>query len=136
MDKDKFTQKIKEGISMQEIENFVKTNTMAIFSIVAVFVAMISSNFHFFTGSTFSLLSLSIGAIVTVIFPVSLEKFLKMIFHFTSNQEKTTQMVLGGIKILIGLFLPFVYFAFLGIMAGSSYHYYIRHGQIVEANKK
>ncbi len=136
MDKDKFTQKIKEGISMQEIENFVKNNTMAIFSVVAVFVAMISSNFHFFTGSTFSIFCLSIAAIATVIFPIPMEKLLKIVFHFTSNQEKTTQMVLGGIKILAGLFVPFVYFAFLGIMAGSSYHYYIRHGQIVESNKK
>ena len=44
-------------------------------------------------------------------------------------------MVLGGVKIVIALFLPFVYFGFLGLLAGSSYHYYIRHSQIVEENK-
>lgn len=135
MDKEKFTKKIKEGVSIQEIENFVKSNTMPIFAVVAIFVAMVSSMFHFFTGAGFSILFLGLGAIITVIFPVPMEKVLKTIFLFASKQEKTVQMVLGGLKIVIGLFIPFIYFGFIGLLAGSSYHYYIRHGQIVESNK-
>jgi hypothetical protein len=37
-------------------------------------------------------------------------------------------MVAEGIKIAVALFVPFVYFAFLGLLVGTGYHFYARVG--------
>lgn len=120
---------------MQEIEHFVKNHTSAIFAAVAIFVGAISSIFDFFTGPAMTLLFLGLGAIVALAFPVPMEKTAKKVFLFTSKQEKTVQIVLGCLKVVVALFVPFVFFGFIGVLAGCSYHYYIRHGQIIEENK-
>ena len=133
---DKFSDKIKEGISAQQLENFAKKHTPEVFSTFAIFIAAMSSIFDFFTGSGWSILFLAIGAIVTIAFPVHIEVKLKKFYSFVVSQDKTTEMILGGVKIVVALFLPFLYFGFLGSLAGSSCHYYIRHAQIAGANTK
>lgn len=135
MDKDKLTKKLKEGVSMQEIEGFVKSHTISLFAVIAIFVGAISSVFDFFTGPSLTLLFLGLGVILAIAFPVAVEKIAKKVFLFTSKQEKTAQIVLGGLKVVIALFVPFIFFGFIGALAGCSYHYYIRHSQIMEENK-
>lgn len=130
----KISDKIKEGISTQQIENFAKKHTQEVFSTLAIFIGAISSIFDFFTSASWSILFMAIGAIFAIAFPVAIEKKLKKIYNFSLKQEKTTEMVLGGVKIVIAIFLPFLYFGFLGLLAGTSYHYYIRHAQIIEEN--
>jgi hypothetical protein len=44
-------------------------------------------------------------------------------------------MVLGIVKIVVALFIPFLLFGVFGLLAGTSYHYYTRHAQIAEGNK-
>jgi hypothetical protein len=134
MEHKKLTDKIKEGVSTQQLENFARKHTPEVFSTLDIFIGAVSSIFDFFTGAGWSILFLAIGAIVAIAFPVFVEKKLKKICHFTLTQEKTTEMVLGGVKIVIAIFLPFLYFGFLGLLAGTSYHYYIRHTQIMEEN--
>ncbi len=130
----KLSDKIKEGISTQQIENFARKHTQEVFSTLAIFIGAISSIFDFFTGSGWSILFAAIGAITAIAFPVAIEKKLKKLYNFSLKQEKTTEMVLGGVKIVVAIFLPFLYFGFLGLLAGTSYHYYIRHAQIMEEN--
>ncbi len=132
MDQKNLGNKIKEGVSAQQIENFAKKHTPEVFSTIAIFVGTISSIFDFFTGAGFSILFVAIGAIVAIAFPSATEKKLKKLYSFTLNQEKTIEMVLGGVKILIAIFLPFIYFGFLGLLAGTSYHHFIRHAQKIE----
>jgi hypothetical protein len=136
MDHKKLGNKIKEGVSAQEIENFAKKHTPEVFSTIAIFVGAISSIFDFFTGAGFSILFCAIGAIVAIAFPASVEKTLKRIYTFTLKQEKTTEMVLGGVKILIAIFLPFIYFGFVGLLSGTAYHFYIRHAQAIEKDEQ
>jgi hypothetical protein len=40
-----------------------------------------------------------------------------------------TQLILGSVKIIIAIFIPFALFAIMGLLAGTSYHYYTRRGQ-------
>ena len=134
MDKSNFTDKIKEGISAQQLENFARKHTPEVFSTFAIVIGAVSSIFDFFTGAGWSVLFMAIGTIVAIAFPVPVEKKLKKLYSFSLTQEKTTEMILGGVKIVVAIFIPFVYFGFLGLLAGSSYHYYIRHAQIIEAN--
>lgn len=132
MNNKKITDKIKEGISPQELENFVRNHTPEVFSVLAIFVSAVSSMFDFFTGAGWSILFAALGAIFAIACPVQVDDRLKKFYKFAIHQEKGTEMVLGGVKIVIAIFLPFIFFCFLGLLAGVSYHFYIRHAQIIE----
>jgi Fe2+ transport system protein B len=132
----KLNDKIKSGISPQEMETFVRNHTPEVFSTLAIFVAGISSMFDFFSGPAWSILFVAIGAIFSLSFPQKVDRKLKEFYHFSIKQEKTTEMVLGGVKLVVAIFLPFIYFCFLGLLAGVSYHFYIRHAQITEPSDK
>ena len=134
MGKNKITDKLKEGISVKELEDFTRKHTTEVFSILAIIVATISSMFHFFTGPTWTILFLAIGAIVAILFPIQVEKGLKQLYNFAFKQEKSTQMIIGAVKLVIAIFIPFILFALMGLLAGSSYHYYVRHAQVVSMN--
>jgi hypothetical protein len=134
MGKDKFIDKMKEGMSVNEIESFARKHITESFSILALVIAAISSSFDFFTGPKFSILFLVIGAIAAILFPLSIEKMLKQLYSFTFKQEKMTEVIFGALKLIIALFIPFIYFGFIGLLAGSSYHYFIRYGQILKEN--
>jgi hypothetical protein len=60
---------------------------------------------------------------------------LKQIFNFAFKQEKSTQLILGAVQIVVAIFIPFILFAVLGLLAGGSFHYYIRHSQIMSETK-
>lgn len=129
MDKNKFTEKLKEGVSVQELEDFARKHSTEVFTVVALVIASISSIFSFFTGPTWTILFLTIGIILGVFFPTPVDKGLKQLYDFTFKQEKSTQFILGAVKIVIAIFIPFVLFAIMGLLAGTSYHYYTRRGQ-------
>ncbi len=122
--------KMKSGISPQQIESFIHKNTPEVFSTLAIFVSTISSIFDFFSGPALSVLFAGIGAIFALLAPEKIDKKLKNFYHFSINQEKKTEIVLGVVKIVVAIFLPFIFFFFLGLLAGVSYHFYIRHAQI------
>ena len=134
MDKNKFTDKLKEGVSVQELESFARKHTTEAFSVLAILIAAISSAFDFFTGPGMTILFIAIGTIVAIFFPAPVEKGLKQLYRFTYKQEKTTEIILGGVKIVVAIFIPFLYFGLLGLLAGTSYHYYLRHSQIMSNN--
>lgn len=127
--------KIKEGVSVQEVEDFARKYTMEVFSVLAIVIGSISSMYDFFTGPKMTIIFIAIGVILGVFFPVPVEKGLKQFYSFSYKQEKTTQMILGLVKVVVGLFIPFVLFGFMGLLAGTSYHYYTRHAQIMGENR-
>jgi len=135
MGKNKFSEKLKEGISVREIEEFARHHTIEAFSILAIIIATITSCWDYFTGPRLSIFFAALGAIVTILFPVPIERYLKQLYSFTLKQEKSTQMIIGVVKIIVAIFIPFVLFGLIGLLAGSSYHYYIRHAQIMSENK-
>lgn len=126
----KLLNKMKSGLSTQQLEDFAHKYTPEVFAVCAIFIATISSLFDFFTSSSWSILFLAIGAILGITFSSAVEAKLKRIYHFIANQDKTTEIVLGGIKIIIALFLPFIYFGFLGLFTGTSYYYHLRHSRL------
>lgn len=118
--------KFKSGISTQQMEDFAHKYTPEVFGICALFVGTISSLFDFFTNSNWSILFFAVGTILGIVFAADVEMKLRRIYHFISNQDKTTEMILGGIKIVVALFLPFLFFGFLGLFAGTSYRHHLR----------
>lgn len=131
----KLMDKIKEGVSVQEVEDFARKYTTEVFSVLAIVVAAISSMYDFFTGPKMTIIFLVIGVVVGIFFPAPVEKGLKQFYSFSYKQEKATQMIMGLVKVVVGLFIPFIFFGFMGLLAGTSYHYYTRHAQIMNENR-
>lgn len=127
--------KIKEGVSVQEVEDFARKYTVEVFSVFAILIGSISSMYDFFTGPKMTIFFLAIGLILGIFFPAPVERGLKRFYSFSFKQEKMTQMVIGCVEIVVGLFIPFILFGFLGLLAGTSYHYYTRHAQIMSENR-
>lgn len=135
MAKSNFGEKFKKGVSVADIEGFAKKRTNEVFIVLALVIGAISSAFHFFTGPFLSLLLMAIGALAGIFFPNEIDRILKQLHGFASKQEKTTQLVLGAVEIVVGIFIPFVLFALFGLLSGTSFHYYTRHAQINEENR-
>jgi len=131
----KMMDKIKEGVSVQEVEDFARKYTIEVFSVLAIVIASISSMYDFFTGPKFTILFIAVGLILGVFFPSPVERVLKQYYSFSYKQEKMTQMIMGCVMIVVGLFIPFIIFGAVGLLAGTSYHYYTRHAQILSENK-
>ena len=134
MAKNKFVDKLKDGVSVDELEGFARKHTTELFSVIAMIIGAISSSYDFFTGPKLTILFLTLGALVAVFFPAPVEKGLKQLYSFTFKQDKMTEIILGVVKIVVAIFIPFLYFGLLGLLAGTSYHYYIRHAQIMMEN--
>lgn len=131
----KFVDKMKEGMSVQEMEDFARKYTVELFSALAIVIGTVSSMYDFFSGPKLTILLLALGTLLGVFFPVPSERGLKQFYMFAYKQEKLTQMILGGVQIVVALFIPFILFGFVGLLAGTSYHYYTRHAQVVSGNK-
>jgi hypothetical protein len=131
MNKNKFSEKLKSGVSVQEIENFTRKHLNEVIAVAALIIGAISSNWDFFTGPRLTVLFFTLGAVLGIFFPDPIQKGLHRMYSFASKQETTTQMVLGVVKIVIAIFVPFVLFGIFGLLAGTSYHYYTRHAQIM-----
>lgn len=131
----KLMDKFKEGVSVQEMEDFARKYTTEVFSVLAIVIGAVSSMYDFFTGPKLTIAFVTIGLILGVFFPAPVERGLKQFYSFSYKQEKMTQMILGCVKIVVGLFIPFFLFGAVGLLAGTSYHYYTRHAQIMSDNK-
>ncbi len=121
-DKEPLKNKLKEGLSVEEIESFARKHLTEVFIILAIIVAAVSSVFDFFTGSGLSLTLAGLTAIIGLAFPEHTIKFQKKAMSFLIKQEKTTQIVIGVIRLAIAIFLPFIIFLELGILAGIGFH--------------
>jgi len=135
MNKQKFTEKLKAGVSVQEIENFTRKHLTEVMTVVALVIAAASSAWDFFVGPRLAILFFTLGTVLAIFFPVPIERGLNRIYGFAYKQETTTQIVLGAVKIVVAIFIPFVLFGVFGLLAGTSYHYYTRHAQITGSNK-
>lgn len=135
MAKNKLAQKLKESVSVHEIESFTRKHMTEVFTVAALVIGAVSSSWDFFTGPKLTIFLFSLGAILGIFFPVPVEKGLKQLYSFSYKQEKTTQLVFGAVKVVVAIFVPFVLFGVFGLLAGTSYHYYTRHTQISMENQ-
>ncbi len=134
MNKTKFTEKLKDGVSVKEIEEFTRKHTTEVFSVLAIIIATASSSWDFFTGPKTTIFFTALGCVLAVLFPVPIERGLKQFYNFVFKQDKNTQMIVGAVKVVIAIFIPFILFGLIGLLAGSSYHYFVRQGQILSQN--
>ncbi len=120
--KEKLTEKFKEGVSVEELEKFARKYTSEVFLIVAIIIAAISSAFGFFTGPSWSIFFAAICAIISIAIPTKIEPMMKKIVSIAYKKEKSTEIVVGVIRLVIAIFIPFILFAELGFLAGLAFH--------------
>ena len=122
--KPSISEKIKEGVSVHELETFARKYTIEAFVIIAIIIAAISSSWGFFTGSAWSIIFAGLGAIISIAIPETILKLEKLYFKFVTRQEKIAQITVGIVQIVLALFVPFIIFAQLGLLSGISFHHF------------
>ena len=117
-----FAGKIKEGVSVEEIESFARKHMVEIFLVAAIIIATFFSNI--FWSNWLSIGFAGFGAVVSLLIPEKISQLEKQLFHIFRKDEKTTQVIIGVVRILLAFFLPFVIFAEIGLLAGCGYHFF------------
>ena len=126
MNKNKFIEKMKEGVSVREIEKFTRKHMVEVVTIAALIIATISSSWNFFTGPKLTIFVMALGVVLGTFFPDPIEKGIKQLFSFSNKQEKTTQIILGIVIFIVAIFIPFVIFGAAGLLSGTAFHYFMR----------
>ena len=113
--------KPKEGVSVKEIEEFAKKHSFEVFFCLAFVLAC------FFTfvmwGAGWSIVATAVGGILGILLSHKIAHFSKMIFNFVFKQEKTTQLVLGIVCLVLAIFIPPLIFLLIGLHGGKDlYH--------------
>lgn len=113
--------------SLPEFQRYARSHLSELMTIGSILLASISSWYGTFWGSAgWSFFMFSIAMAVGVLIPNHADKILKQIYRILTQRSKTGELVLGIVKMLIAIAIPWVIFAIVGILAGESYHYYTR----------
>ena len=112
--------KLKEGVSVQELENFGKKYRFEIFFVLYFLLATLLT-FIFFVAA-WSIFLAGVGGILGIWLPNKIEKAAKAAFGFIFKQEKATKLVLAIVGVIISFFLHPLVFFFLGLVGGTGMH--------------
>jgi hypothetical protein len=122
---------------MKQTQQFARRHMTELLSALALVIAGFSSWMKlFWFGEGLSLLCLVIGAIVGIFFPRMIEKMVNRFYEMTYFEAKTSEIIIGIIKIAVALLVPFIYFLGVGMLAGDAYHYFTRHSQGMKGKDK
>ena len=111
--------KLKDGVSVKELESYAKKHRFEVFFCIAFILACIFT-FVFFTS--WSIFFTAVGGIVGVIMPAGVSKIIKTAITFVLKQEKTTQLVLAVVSWILCIFLPPLMFLIIGLSGGKNLH--------------
>lgn len=106
-----------DGISVKEIEEYAKKNKFPVALALGVFLACLFSIFLDMTRA--SVIALSAAALVGIFIPGKIAYFAKKMYAFIGKQEKTTQLVIGVVYLVLSIFFPPAIFVVLGLHAGK-----------------
>ncbi|MDN3508242.1 MAG: hypothetical protein P0S94_04910 [Simkaniaceae bacterium] len=120
MDK-KTTDKLKEGVSVQEIENFGKKYRLELFFCIIFILATFFSRFLY--GLGWSVFLAGIGGIIGIWIPKKIERATIGCFRFLRRQKSMTRWILAGVCFVLSVFLPPLVFAIIGLVAGHALHH-------------
>lgn len=111
--------KLKDGMSIREIEEFAKKNRFDVFLCVLFFIACV---FAFVWGTGWSVIAAFLGTGLGILCSNKIEVFSKKGVLFLLKQESTTQIVLAVVLLVLAVALPLIYFFILGAQGGRSLH--------------
>ena len=125
MDKNKFhLNQMRENFS--GVGKFTHKYMVETMTVAAIVVATFSAWMHLFVGTLgWSVWLLVVGSILGIFMPMRMDWLMKKIYSYSKGESRISAIIAESAKIAIALFLPFVYFAFLGVMTGTAYQYYV-----------
>lgn len=115
--REEMDKKLKEGVSVQELENFGKKYHFEIF-FACYFVLATLLTFRFF-GVSWSIFLAGVGGVLGIWLPHKVGKAAKGVFRFVYKQEKVTKWILAVVGLVIAFFLPPLIFFFLGLFGAA-----------------
>lgn len=110
-------EKKKEGMSVKELEGYAKKHRFEVFFLLLFVLAGLFS--MIFWGTKLSIFLAAIGAIVAVFIPNQVENISRKLCMFIFKQEKTTQLIIGIVWLIIAIFLAPLIFLMTGLYAGK-----------------
>ncbi len=110
--------KLKEGLSVKEIEEFTKKHRFEVFWCIALVFACFFSFFIFSPG--WGIFFASIGGILGITLADKIENLARSVFGFIAKQEQTIQIVIGVAFLIVSIFLSPLIFLLLGMHGGKS----------------
>ena len=120
-----------DGISVKEIEEYAKKNKFPVALALGVFLACLFSIFLAMTKM--AIIVFSIGALAGIFFPGKISYIAKKMYEKIGKQEKTTQLVIGVVYLVLSVFFPPAIFAILGLHAGKDMrHLMMEHSHPTE----
>lgn len=122
------TGKNDEGISIKEIEEYAKKNKFPVALALGILLACLFSIFLAMTK--LSIIVLALGALTGIFLPGKIAFASKKLYSFLGKQEKTTQLVIGSVFLVIAIFFPPAIFAIMGLHAGKD----MRHLMMEQAH--
>lgn len=116
--------------NLSGLERFAHKYMVESLTVAAIIVGAFSSWAHLFLGTlTWSVVFMVIGAVLGIFLPTQMDMIIKKIYSFSRSGKQMSTIVAEAVKIAIALFIPVVYFAFLGALAGTAYQYYVHYSQ-------
>lgn len=110
------------------LRQYLKSHVLEALTVFSVALAVFSASSDIFMGSWgWSGLFLLIGVAAGVFMPAKADEIMKKIYAYSKQQSATANMAAEGVKAGVALFVPFIYFCFLGAMAGTAFQYYLKN---------
>lgn len=114
--------KLKEGVSVKELETFAKKHRFEVFFCLAFILACCFT--FVMWGPGWSIIATTIGAIVGALFSGKVTQLCKTAMGFVFKHEQTTQIVLGVIVLILAVFIPPLIFLIVGLNGGKDLHHW------------
>jgi hypothetical protein len=111
--------KMKQGMSVKEIENFARQHRFEVFFCLLFGFACLFS-FMNFLAPGWSIFFAAAGAILSVVLPGKVEMILRKLMKFVFGQDTKMLLVFGVFALVLAVFLPWLVFALLGLFGGKA----------------
>jgi succinate dehydrogenase hydrophobic anchor subunit len=105
------------GISVKEIEEYAKKNKFPVALALAILLACLFS--VFLSMTKFCIILLTLAALTGIFIPGKVAYIAKKLYSFIGKQDKTIQVVIGSVFLVIAIFFPPAIFLLLGLHAGK-----------------
>jgi len=109
---------LKEGPTLQEIEEFGKRHQFKITAIACFVLATIF--IHFFFGAPWGIFLVGVGTILGLLLPQKICNAKVSLFLFIFRQNKTAQISFIVAALIVAIFLPLIPFLLTGMVAGGA----------------
>ncbi len=113
--------KKQEGLSVKELEGFVKRYRFEVF-IVALFVLAGIFGMGLIWRATWSVALAAIGGIIGGLMPQKILKMSHSIMGFFFRQDQNTQLIIAGVILVLAVLISPLIFFIVGLHAGKTLH--------------